>query len=50
MRTEMKKKSLAWPRIGRDEIADMAAYLRARQPGRASGRTALPAVLDLAGR
>jgi mono/diheme cytochrome c family protein len=28
MRTEMKKKSLVWPRIGRDEIADMAAYLR----------------------
>jgi cytochrome c2 len=32
MRAEMKKKSLAWPRIGRSEIADMAAYLRARQP------------------
>jgi mono/diheme cytochrome c family protein len=32
MRTEMKKKSVTWPRIGRDEIADMAAYLRSRQP------------------
>ena len=32
MRAEMKSKSLAWPRIGRSEIADMAAYLRTRQP------------------
>ena len=32
MRAEMKKKSLAWPRIDRGEIADMAAYLRSRQP------------------
>jgi mono/diheme cytochrome c family protein len=32
MRTEMKKKSLTWPRIGRDEIADMVAYLKSRQP------------------
>jgi mono/diheme cytochrome c family protein len=30
MRAEMKSKSLAWPRIGRSEIADMAAYLRTR--------------------
>jgi mono/diheme cytochrome c family protein len=32
MRAEMKKKSLTWPRIGKAEIADMAAYLRNRQP------------------
>jgi mono/diheme cytochrome c family protein len=32
MRAEMKSKSLVWPRIGRAEIADMAAYLRTRQP------------------
>ena len=32
MRAEMKSKSLVWPRIGRSEIADMAAYLRTRQP------------------
>jgi mono/diheme cytochrome c family protein len=30
MRAEMKKKSLVWPRIGRAEIADMAAYLRSK--------------------
>ena len=36
MRAEMKKKSLVWPRIGRAEIADMAAYLRARQPAAAA--------------
>jgi mono/diheme cytochrome c family protein len=36
MRAEMKTKSLAWPRIGRSEIADMAAYLRTRQPGAAA--------------
>ena len=32
MRAEMKIKGLVWPRIGRAEIADMAAYLRTRQP------------------
>ena len=37
MRAEMKKKSLAWPRIGRSEIADMAAYLRARHPAGGAG-------------
>jgi mono/diheme cytochrome c family protein len=32
MRAAMKKKSLTWPRIGRAEIADIAAYLKSRQP------------------
>jgi mono/diheme cytochrome c family protein len=30
MRAEMNRKSLPWPRIGRSEIADMAAYLKSR--------------------
>jgi mono/diheme cytochrome c family protein len=32
MQAEMNRKSLAWPRIGRSDIADMAAYLRTRHP------------------
>ena len=32
MRAGMQNKSLAWPRIGRSELADMAAYLRTRHP------------------
>ena len=35
MRAAMKKKSLTWPRIGRAEIADIAAYLKSRQPSAA---------------
>jgi hypothetical protein len=31
MRAAMKQKSLTWPRIGRAEIADIAAYLKSRQ-------------------
>lgn len=32
MRTEMSKRSLAWPQIRKSEIRDMAAYLRTRHP------------------
>ena len=40
MRAAMKKKSLAWPRIGRAEIADIAAYLKARQSSAAKPSSA----------
>jgi mono/diheme cytochrome c family protein len=32
MRAEMKTKGVVWPRIGKEEIADMVAYLRSRHP------------------
>jgi hypothetical protein len=32
MQAEMSRKNLTWPRVGRSELADMAAYLRTRHP------------------
>jgi mono/diheme cytochrome c family protein len=49
MRAEMKKKSLAWPRIGRAEIADMAAYLRSRHAAAPVAQALLPAASRLIG-